>query len=75
MWRGRHRYWDKHHSPLGVRVAALCTGAQYAVRGVLRSRDRDFAGRMRLHARDAIRVRGPGLRELAEDWNREHQAL
>jgi len=30
---------------------------------------------MRLHARDSIRVRGPGLRELAEDWNREHQAL
>ena len=28
---------------------------------------------MRLHARDAIRVRGPGLRELAEDWNREHR--
>jgi hypothetical protein len=27
---------------------------------------------MRLHARDAIRVRGPGLRELAEEWNREH---
>jgi hypothetical protein len=27
---------------------------------------------MRLHARDAIRVRGPGLRELADDWNREH---
>jgi hypothetical protein len=27
---------------------------------------------MRLHARDAIGVRGPGLRELAEDWNRAH---
>ena len=34
MWRGRHRYWDKHHSALGVRVAALCTGAQYAARGL-----------------------------------------
>jgi GT2 family glycosyltransferase len=73
MWRGRHRYWDKHHSAMGVRVAALCTGAQYAARGLIRSRDRDFAGRMRLHARDAIRVQGPGLRELAEDWNREHE--
>jgi hypothetical protein len=60
---------------LGVRVAALCTGAQYAVRGLLRSRDRDFAGRMWLHAHDAVRVRGPGLRELADDWNREHKAL
>jgi hypothetical protein len=28
---------------------------------------------MWLHARDALRVRGPGLRELAEDWNREHR--
>jgi hypothetical protein len=30
---------------------------------------------MRLHARDAVRVRGPGLRELAEEWNKEHAAL
>lgn len=69
MWRGRHRYWRKHHSAAGARAAALATGAQYALRGLLRHRDRDFAGRMRLHARDAIRVRGPGLRELAEEWN------
>jgi GT2 family glycosyltransferase len=72
MWRGRHRYWAKHHSPAGARAAALATGAQYALRGLLRARDRDFAARMRLHARDALSVRGPGLRELAEDWNREH---
>jgi len=72
MWRGRHRYWRKHHSALGAGVAALCTGAQYGARSLLAGRDRDFAGRMRLHARDAIRVRGPGLSELAEEWNREH---
>ncbi len=72
MWRGRHRYWRKHHSAAGATCAALCTGAQYGARSLLRSRDRDFAARMRLHARDAIRVRGPGLRELAEDWNRTH---
>jgi N-acetylglucosaminyl-diphospho-decaprenol L-rhamnosyltransferase len=72
MWRGRHRYWQKHHSAASARVAALCMGAQYAARALLRARDRDYAGRMRLHARDAIRVRGPGLRELAEEWNREH---
>ncbi|MGH3007844.1 MAG: glycosyltransferase family 2 protein [Gaiellaceae bacterium] len=72
MWRGRHRYWEKHHSALGARLAAILTGAQYALRAFLRVRDRDFAARMRLHARDAIRVTGPGLRELAEDWNREH---
>jgi N-acetylglucosaminyl-diphospho-decaprenol L-rhamnosyltransferase len=72
MWRGRHRYWSKHHSAAGARVAAILTGAQYALRGLLRAGDRDFAARMRLHARDAIRVTGPGLRELAEDWNRAH---
>jgi GT2 family glycosyltransferase len=72
MWRGRHRYWRKHHSPPGAAVAAALTGAQYVARALLGARDRDFAGRMRLHARDAIRVRGPGLRELAEEWNREH---
>jgi len=72
LWRGRHRYWQKHHSALGARVAALLTGAQYAVRGLLRPRDADFTARMRLHAHDAIRVTGPGLRELAEDWNRTH---
>jgi hypothetical protein len=48
-------------------------GGQYAARALLRARDRDFAGRMRLHARDALHVRGPGLRELAEEWNRAHE--
>jgi N-acetylglucosaminyl-diphospho-decaprenol L-rhamnosyltransferase len=72
MWRGRHRYWEKHHSTLGARLAAILTGAQYALRALLRAGDRDFAARMRLHARDAIRVTGPGLRELAEEWNRAH---
>jgi len=72
MWRSRHRYWRKHHSPAGARLAALCVGAQYGLRALLRAGDRDFAGRMRLHARDSLRVSGPGLRELAEDWNRTH---
>ncbi len=70
MWRSRHRYWRKHHSAPAARLAALCTGAQYGIRALLRRRDRDFAGRMRLHARDSLRVTGPGLRELAEDRNR-----
>jgi N-acetylglucosaminyl-diphospho-decaprenol L-rhamnosyltransferase len=72
MWRGRHRYWRKHHSAVGAAAAAFFTGTQYAARALLGARNRDFAGRMRLHARDAVRVRGPGLRELAEEWNREH---
>jgi N-acetylglucosaminyl-diphospho-decaprenol L-rhamnosyltransferase len=72
MWRSRHRYWRKHHSPLGARVAALSTGVQYGLRAGLApaaGRDRGFGARMRLHVRDAWRVRGPGLRELAEEWN------
>jgi hypothetical protein len=75
MWRSRHRYWSKHESPAGARVAALATGAQYAVRAglaaILRRGDPSFGARMRLHARDSIEVRGPGLRELADAWNRE----
>jgi GT2 family glycosyltransferase len=74
MWRGRHRYWAKHHSAVGARLAAVSTGGQYALRSLLRRGDHDFAARMRLHARDAIGVRGPGLRELADDWNREHDS-
>jgi N-acetylglucosaminyl-diphospho-decaprenol L-rhamnosyltransferase len=70
MWRSRHRYWQKHHSPTGARVAAAATGAQYALRAALGvRRDEGFRARMRLHARDAWRVDGPGLRELAEEWN------
>ncbi len=72
MWRSRHRYLGKHHSRAGARLAALCIGAQYGLRGLLRAGDRDFAARMRLHARNSVRVTGPGLRELADDWNRRH---
>ena len=68
MWRSRHRYWRKHHSAAGARVAALATGTQYAARALL-GRDHAFRARMRLHARDSLGVDGPGLRELAEEWN------
>jgi GT2 family glycosyltransferase len=72
MWRSRHRYWHKHHSGAGARIAALSTGAQYAARAALAplaGADRSVASRMLLHARDSWRVTGPGLRELADDWN------
>jgi N-acetylglucosaminyl-diphospho-decaprenol L-rhamnosyltransferase len=72
MWRSRHRYWRKHHSAAGARIAAVSTGAQYAARAALSPlarADRSVTSRMLLHARDAWRVRGPGLRELADDWN------
>jgi N-acetylglucosaminyl-diphospho-decaprenol L-rhamnosyltransferase len=71
MWRSRHRYWRKHHSAAGARAAALLTGAQYAARAGLAplTGKRELGARMRLHARDAWRVGGPGLRELADEWN------
>jgi N-acetylglucosaminyl-diphospho-decaprenol L-rhamnosyltransferase len=72
MWRSRHRYWQKHHSRMGARVAALATGSQYAARALLSPvarRDPGVEARMRLHAHDAWRVTGPGLRELADEWN------
>ena len=72
MWRSRHRYWRKHHSAPGARIAAIATGVQYAVRAGLSPvarRDPDLGRRMRLHVRDAWRVTGPGLRELADEWN------
>jgi N-acetylglucosaminyl-diphospho-decaprenol L-rhamnosyltransferase len=71
MWRSRHRYWRKHHSRPAARVAALLTGAQYAARAALApvTGRRELGARMRLHARDAWRVSGPGLSELADEWN------
>jgi N-acetylglucosaminyl-diphospho-decaprenol L-rhamnosyltransferase len=72
MWRSRHRYWRKHHSALGARIAAVSTGAQYALRAVLSplaGRDARTAKRMLLHARNSWSVTGPGLRELADERN------
>ena len=69
MWRSRHRYWHKHHSGPGARIAALATGGQYAVRAAAAPLARRSPRRMLLHARDSWRVTGPGLRELADEWN------
>jgi N-acetylglucosaminyl-diphospho-decaprenol L-rhamnosyltransferase len=85
-WRSRTRYWRKHHSPLAARGTALLTGLQYAARAVVGEVvlhlpegrrpvriDQAAPARLRLHARNAwAGVRGPGLREYAEEWNREH---
>ena len=69
MWRSRHRYWRKHHGSIGARVAALATGGQYAMRAAIAPLAHRSSRRMLLHARDSWRVTGPGLRELADDWN------
>jgi GT2 family glycosyltransferase len=70
-WRGQHRYWRKHHSAVGARVAAFAIGLRYlgaALRALVRRRPAR-AALMLLHARNAWRVSGRGLRELAEEWN------
>jgi GT2 family glycosyltransferase len=69
MWRSRHRYWRKHHSGAGARVAALATGAQYLLRAAVAPLAQRSSRQMLLHARDSWSVSGPGLRELAEEWN------
>ena len=69
MWRSRHRYWHKHHGSAGARVAALTTGGQYALRAAVAPLAHRSAKQMLLHTRDSWRVSGPGLRELADDWN------
>lgn len=73
MWRSVHRYWRKHHGPAGARIAALCLGAQCCIRALptlVIHRDPAAAKRLLLHARNTGRVAGPGVRELAEEWNR-----
>jgi N-acetylglucosaminyl-diphospho-decaprenol L-rhamnosyltransferase len=85
-WRSRHRYWAKHHSALGARTAAILTGLQYAARGAASSAlthvpeahrpafaSNATAESFRLQARNAWHGEtGPGLAELAAEWNRQH---
>jgi GT2 family glycosyltransferase len=82
-WRSRRKHWAKHHSPLGARMAALLTGLQYAIRSALvplllllpkgRRPPRVtpvFGAALRLHVRNAwFGETGPGLAELADEWN------
>jgi GT2 family glycosyltransferase len=75
-WRSRRRYLRKHGSERSARAAELLLGIEYGLRGLAGAvlRDRAFAGRMLYQARCAWRgVPGPGLRELADAWNREHE--
>lgn len=84
-WRGRHRYWVKHHSAPGRRVAATALALQYGLLSVIgavllrlpeRLRPVPVAasdpGIWRLSARNALQgVRGPGVEELAAAFNSE----
>ncbi len=82
-WRSRRKHWAKHHSPLGARTAAFLTGLQYAVRAALASLflrlpegrrpprvNPTLGAALRLHVRNAwFGETGPGLAELADEWN------
>lgn len=86
-WRSRHKHWAKHHSPLGARTAAFLTGLQYAVRSALVSVflrlpegrrpprvNSAFGAALRLHVRNAwFGETGPGLAELADEWNERNR--
>ncbi len=85
-WRSRKKYWRKHHSAVGVRVATALTGLQYALRagavavfrrlprsGTSPYADRALETRLRLHVRNAwFGETGPGIAEIARDWNVRH---
>ena len=88
QWRGRHRYWVKHHTATGRRIAAFALGLQYSVlaaTGALLLRlparlrpvpvGRADPATWRLSAGNAFRgVRGPGLEELAAEFNSRRAA-
>jgi GT2 family glycosyltransferase len=85
-WRSQRRYWSKHHSRSGVRVAAITSGTLFAVRAAISAVLLALPERIRpkraanwpprefwLAARSAwFGPRGPGLRELADEWNQQH---
>ena len=87
-WRGRHRYWVKHHTPTGRRIAALALGAQYGLLTLIGTVLLRLPARLRpvpvapadpaiwrLSARNAVfGVRGPGVEELAAAFNSRRAA-
>jgi GT2 family glycosyltransferase len=88
QWRSRQRYWVKHHSPTGRRIAAFALGVQFALLAVIGSVLLRLPARLRpvpvapadpavwrLSARNAfLGVRGPGLEELATEFNSRRAA-
>jgi GT2 family glycosyltransferase len=74
-------YLARYHSPGAARVLRWLTGLGYAlavfpasVRDSVTGDDRASSRAYRLHVRNSFRgVRDPGLRELADEWNRAHQ--
>ena len=88
QWRSRQRYWVKHHSATGRRIAAAALGVQYGLLAVIGAVLLRLPARLRpvpvapsdpatwrLSARNAfLGVRGPGLEELAAEFNSRRAA-
>lgn len=78
QWRSRSIYWRKHHSPAeramirAVYSGAYVVGALAAMaRRIARHQARGRSRRLLFLAGAALRTpSGPGLAELAADWNR-----
>jgi N-acetylglucosaminyl-diphospho-decaprenol L-rhamnosyltransferase len=85
LWRSRRYYWSKHETPTGARIAETFDWIRYSLGSRVASVlarlpesmrpdgvGEDLRRRLRLNAR-VIREgsTGPGLRELAEDANRQ----
>jgi GT2 family glycosyltransferase len=86
VWRSLELYLAKHHGRLEGRILRWLTGLGYALAIVPAEIGRHLPERLqpprsgswdsrahRLHVRNAFRgTQGPGIRELAEEWNRAH---
>lgn len=80
IWRSLDLYLARYHSARAARALRALTGLGYllavapaALRDAIRGDGHMSSNVYRLHARNAFRgIRDPGLRELAEEWNRSH---
>ena len=69
--RNRDLYMRKHHGPAAAAAVRALTALSYAVRAAAATvRPGHDAAWMRMHARLALRPRGQGVREAAEEFNR-----
>lgn len=81
IWRSLDLYLWRYHPPRAARILRWLTGLGYALavlpaaaRDAIRREERGSSRGYRLQVRNAFRgVRDPGLRELAEEWNRSHR--
>lgn len=87
-WRSLDLYLARYHSPLEGKLMRWLTGLGYALASIVAEAGTRLPARFRpsvvntwnptayrLHVRNAFRgTRGPGFKELADDWNRARLA-